>query len=63
LDFDSVRLALEALDIRVTARGREWQLHGNLAVEEAGVVTRTSADYGQNACISFSFVRESIATL
>jgi hypothetical protein len=41
-DFDGKRLAIEALDIQVTANGREWQLHGRVPVDDAGVVTQTS---------------------
>ena len=41
-DFDGKRLALEALDIQVTANGREWHLDGRIPVDDAGVVTQTS---------------------
>jgi hypothetical protein len=41
-DFDGKRLALEALDIQVTANGREWHLDGRIPVDHAGVVTQTS---------------------
>ena len=39
-DFDGKRLALEALDIQVTANGREWHLDGRIPVDDAGVVTQ-----------------------
>jgi hypothetical protein len=41
-DFDGKRLALEALDIQVTASGREWHLDGCIPVDHAGVVTQLS---------------------
>ena len=44
-DFDGKRLALEALDIQVTANGREWQLQGRIPVNDAGVMTQTSGHY------------------
>ena len=46
-DFDGKRPALEALDIQVTANGREWQLQGRIPVEDAGVVTQMSGDCGR----------------
>lgn len=39
------RLALEVLDIQVTANSREWQLHGRIPVDDAGVVTQSSGHY------------------
>jgi site-specific DNA recombinase len=47
-DFDGQRLALEALDIRVTASGREWHLDGRIPVDEVGVMTQTSAHCGRH---------------
>jgi len=44
-DFDGKRLAFEALGIQVTANGREWQLHGRIPVDHAGVVTQMSGHY------------------
>jgi hypothetical protein len=44
-DFDGKRLALEALDIQVTANGREWHLDGRIPVDDAGVVTQTSGGW------------------
>jgi hypothetical protein len=41
-DFDGKRLALEALDIQVTANGREWHLDGRIPVDDVGVVTQIS---------------------
>jgi site-specific DNA recombinase len=46
-DFDGKRLALEALDIQVTASGREWQLQGRIPVPDAGVLTQTSGRCGR----------------
>jgi len=46
-DFDGKRLAFEALGIRVTANGKEWQLQGSIPVEDAGVMTQMSAHYGR----------------
>lgn len=37
--FEEKRLALEALGIRVTANGREWQLQGSVPVDTAGGVS------------------------
>jgi hypothetical protein len=46
-DFDGKRLALEALDIRVVANGRDWQLDGGIPSDEAaGIVSQTSKHYG-----------------
>ena len=45
-DLDGKRLALEALDIQVTANGGEWQLHGRMPVDDADVVTQTSGRDG-----------------
>jgi hypothetical protein len=44
-DFEGKRLALAALNIQVTANGREWQMHGSIPVARAGVVTQISGDY------------------
>jgi Recombinase/Recombinase zinc beta ribbon domain len=44
-DFDGKRLALQALDIQVTANGREWHLDGRIPVDHAGVVTQMSGHY------------------
>jgi hypothetical protein len=41
-DFDGKRLALQALDIQVTANGRKWHLQGRIPMDDAGVMTRTS---------------------
>jgi hypothetical protein len=47
-DFDGKRLAMEALDIRVVANGRDWQIHGSILLEDtAGIVSQTSANYGR----------------
>ena len=46
-DFDGMRLAVEALDIQVTADGGEWQLQGRIPLDDAGVVIQTSVDYGR----------------
>jgi site-specific DNA recombinase len=44
-DFEGRRLALAALDIQVTANGREWQLRGSIPVDGVGVVTQMSGHY------------------
>jgi site-specific DNA recombinase len=46
-DFEGKRLAFEALEIHVTANGKEWQLRGSIPLEDAGVMTQTSGDYGR----------------
>jgi hypothetical protein len=62
-DFDGKRLALEALDIQVTANGRDWHLQGTIPLDDAGVLTQTSADYDRRRHVTLGARLTSVWTL